>query len=130
MDILHNAFMKFYIMLLKGNIREYRAYLYKVVINEYKRFLYKNKMGNEYVEEYSLHRQNQIIEMEEKKEKIFLLKQSLSILSDREKEALILRLNNFSYKEISSILSTTTEYVRKLISRAVYKLNKHLGGEK
>ena len=69
-----------------------------------------------------------MIEKEIKREQLFILKQSLSILSEKEKEALILKLNNFSYEEISFVLSTTIEYVRKLISRAVKKLNKYLGG--
>lgn len=71
--------------------------------------------------------ENILINNEISSEKSELLKKSLELLSDRQKEILYLKYySNMSYEEISEIMDLNYQSARNLVSRAILKLSKHM----
>jgi RNA polymerase sigma factor (sigma-70 family) len=65
------------------------------------------------------------VELDEESQQIKIINQALSLLSERQREALFLRFNSeLEYNEISNILQINYQSARNLIFRSIEKLRK------
>ena len=132
-DAIHDLFV--YIWKQKENLSDtdsIKAYLLFALRNSLLKIL-KNKSRVElkdqdpYLSEKEKSAEDTIIEDEEQEELKFVLKESMNVLSNREREVMYLKyFDGMSYEDICSIMNINYQSVRNLVSRSLKKLHGEL----
>ena len=128
-DLTQNVFLR--IMKYRASYREgnrFEAWIYQVARNvfsdHYK--VHKNKFSDFVdVEKVSDHMQDTDEESDmDEKEK--LLQQSMAMLSEEQRELLVLtRFQHMKYEDVAAIMDTTVANIKVKVHRAIAKLREH-----
>jgi len=128
-DAVHEAFLKYCVQRKQGELRDHRAWLFRVmrnyILDSQKSLGFRLSVGLEAATTYPdpNHSPQKIVEHSETMQRV------LKILSPRELQCVQLRAEGFSYKEIATILGIVPGTVGTLLARSSEKIRKALGQE-
>ncbi|OCL87855.1 putative ECF RNA polymerase sigma factor SigI [Aliarcobacter thereius] len=129
-DIIQESYSRFIEIKNRKEIKNERAYLYKIAKNIVVQEAMENKKLSRTLYEENICfspecEQPEEILIQEDQENIFL--QSIEKLAPRQKEAYILfTIEGYSRKEIAEMMDITSNAVEKLIKRATLKIEEEL----
>jgi RNA polymerase sigma factor (sigma-70 family) len=128
-DIIQETYLKFFLELKKGmNIKNPRAWLYKVFLNHFKNQVKKqnliniSKLNPEHEEKLSGDINTNYVENERQQIIIKMMNQ----LEARDKDILLLYHKGFSYAEMADIMGMNPNSTGKTLVRAIENLKKTL----
>ena len=124
-DIIQETFLKFFLELKKGmNIKNPRAWLYKVLLNHFKTQVEKqnrinrSKLNQENGEKLSCDIHDNYVENERQQ----IVIQMLDQMEARDKDILLLYHKGFSYAEMADIMGMNPNSIGKTLVRAIENL--------
>lgn len=123
-DIVQIAFIKFYDQLIQqSEIRNVRGWLYRVVHNLTVNHLYRSTRKEHLNQEWSAEHSVEI-ESGSAEENLIQRQQierALSLLNEKERHCLMLRVEGLSYKETSEVLEISVKSVSVYLARGLKK---------